>query len=384
MEAYFDNSATTAVYPQVVELTNKIFTKDYGNPSSLHMKGIEAERYLSDAKERIAKILKCDKKEILFTSGATESNNLSLIGSYLANKRNKNTLITTQIEHPSVSQVASFLEEMGVNVIRIPVDEKGIVDTDSLYDALSEDVFMVSVMGVNNETGVVEPVGDIASEVKRRYPDIIFHSDYVQGFSKYKLYPSRNNIDLLSASAHKFHGPKGVGFLFIKDKTRIKPLILGGGQQNNMRSGTDNVPGVAGMALAASLSFENASVSNANIKKIKDIIKDGLLKMDGVCINSPDDEICAPHILNVSFMGVRSEVMLHALEEKGIYVSSGSACSSNKKEKSSTLKSMNLSMQRMDSAIRFSFSENNTIEQALYLLEIIEPLYNQLKKFVRS
>ena len=249
MEIYLDNSATTRAYPEVAELVTKLMLEDYGNPSALHQKGVDAEQYLRRARETMAKILKVQEKEIYFTSGGTESNNWALVGTALAMQRMGKHIITTQIEHPAVQAPVSFLEEMGFTVTRLGVSREGMIDLQELEEAITPETILVSVMFVNNEIGSVEPVAEIGERIKRKNPNTVFHVDAIQAFGKLPIYPKKMNIDLLSVSGHKFHGPKGTGMLYIREKTRIRPVILGGGQQNGMRSGTENVPGAAGMAL---------------------------------------------------------------------------------------------------------------------------------------
>ena len=380
MEAYFDNSATTPVYPEVRDLVVKLMEQDYGNPSSLHQKGVDAARYVSDARDKIARLLKVQAKEIVFTSGGTESNNMALIGGALANRRAGNKIITTAVEHASVGSPLTFLEDMGFDVVRIPTGNDGVVDVDRLVDEVDDDTIIVSVMYVNNEIGAVMPVEDIARRIKEKNPSVLFHVDAIQAFGKYVIYPKRMGIDMMSISSHKFHGPKGVGALFIKDRVKVKPVIYGGGQQGGMRSGTENVPGIAGMALAAEMTYRDLDANVAHMRELKEHLIDELTQIDDVYSNSGD----APHIASITFKGVRSEVMLHALEEKGIYVSSGSACSSNKYSTSSTLKAIGLPPEKLESTLRFSFSPENTMEQIDYAVECCKELLPILRRYVRK
>ena len=250
-EVYLDNSATTRCSERAKDLMVKVLMEDYGNPSSLHMKGVEAENYIKEAKKKIAKTLKVDEKEILFTSGGTESNNTALIGAALANKRAGNHIITTSIEHASVSAVTGYLEELGFRVTYLKVDADGIISLDELREAVCEDTILVSMMMVNNEIGAVEPIEEAIKVIKEKNPNTLVHVDAIQAYGKYRIFPKKLGIDMLSVSGHKIHAPKGTGFLFIKDKTKVKPLIYGGGQQKGMRSGTENVPGVAALGEAA-------------------------------------------------------------------------------------------------------------------------------------
>ena len=352
MEVYFDNAATTKVYPEVKELMIKILEEDYGNPSSLHMKGVEAEKYIKEATARIATELKCQEKEIVFTSGGTEANNFALIGGAMAHRRAGKHIITTNIEHASVSATLEFLVKEGYEVSYVGVDEKGIVNSEELRTALREDTILVSVMYVNNEIGSIQPIEEITKIVKSNNPQTLMHVDAVQAFGKLRFSPKRLGVDLLSISGHKIHGPKGSGALYIKDKTLIRPTMYGGGQQKSMRSGTENVPAIAGMGLATELMYKNHDNKMEYIRNLKNTFIDKVTKLENVYDNSGE----APHIASITFVGIRSEVMLHALEDKGIYVSSGSACSSNKANISSVLKAINLPKERLESTLRFSLN----------------------------
>ena len=380
MQAYLDNSATTRCSERAKDLMVKVLMEDYGNPSSLHTMGVVAERYIKEAKERIAKTLKADEKEILFTSGGTESNNMALIGTALANKRAGNHIITTSIEHASVLSPLAYLEEQGFRVTYLTVDENGQISLDELRDAVCEDTILVSMMMVNNEIGAVEPIAEAAKIVKEKNPNTIIHVDAIQAYGKYRICPKKLGIDLLSVSGHKIHAPKGTGFLYIKDKTKIKPIIYGGGQQKGMRSGTENVPGFAGLGLATKMVYEDLEARTVRMRAVKDRLTERLKTLPDVYINEGE----APHILSVSFVGVRSEVMLHALEEREIYVSSGSACSSNKPAVSHVLASIGLPKDRLESTIRFSFSAENTVEQADYAADVIEEILPVYRKYVRK
>lgn len=380
MEAYFDNAATTVVFPEVRELVMRLMEEDYGNPSSLHLKGADAGSYVKAAKEIIAKELKAEPKEIVFTSGGTESNNMALIGAALANKRLGNKIITTTVEHASVSSCVKFLSDMGFEVVSIGTDKNGIVDIDKLVEAVDENTILVSVMYVNNEIGSVMPIEEIGRRIKEKSGKVLFHVDAIQAFGKMHIYPKRLNIDLMSISGHKLHGPKGVGVLFVKNGTKLKPIIYGGGQQDGMRSGTENVPGIAGLGLATKLVYENLEERVAHIKRLKDKLTEGLADIENIYCHSGE----APHIASFSFVGVRSQVMLNKLEERGIYVSAGSACSSNKQSVSSVLKAISLPKEQLDSTLRFSFSSYNTEEQVDYAIEVIKEILPILRRYVRK
>ncbi|CDD64475.1 cysteine desulfurase [Firmicutes bacterium CAG:882] len=383
MEIYLDNSATTAVHPDVVKLMSKIMLEDYGNPSSKHNKGVQAERYLNEAGETLASILKCDKKELLYTSGGTESDNMAFIGTALANKRRGNHIITTMIEHPAILETTVFLEKNGFEITYLPVDATGRVSLEALKEALKPETILVSIMYANNEVSIVEPIAEAAAMVKEYNPEIIFHTDAVQAFGKYRIIPKRENIDLMSVSAHKLHGPKGVGFLYIKDKTKINPIIFGGGQQKGMRSGTENVPGIAGMALAAKLCYENFDEKIERLYELKEYFTDRVLEIPGTVFNGRRGHEGTPHVISISFENVRSEVLLHALEDKGIYVSSGSACSSNKPALSGTLKAIGVKNNLLDSTIRFSLCTENTKEELDEVIIALNELVPMLRRYTR-
>ena len=383
MEAYFDNSATTRCYPEVAEIVVKTMTEDFGNPSAMHLKGVEAEKYVREAAQTLAKILKVNEKEISFTSGGTESNNLALFGGADANKRSGNHIITTSVEHAAVGQPAERLEQMGYEVTIVPVDHRGVVQLEALEKALRPDTILVSTMYVNNEVGAVMPVEEIAKLVHEKSPKALYHVDAIQAFGKYRIYPKKAGIDMLSVSSHKIHGPKGVGFLYINEKARIQPQILGGGQQAGMRSGTDNVPGIAGLGVAAKMVYTDFDEKIEHMYQLKERLAEGFLKLPDVRLNGMEIREGAPQILSASFLGVRSEVLLHTLEEKGIYVSAGSACSSHKRKAAGTLSAMGMEAAQRESTLRFSFSEENTFEEVDYALEVIGQVLPMLRRYSR-
>lgn len=383
MEAYLDNSATTRCYEEVRDIVVKTMMEDYGNPSSMHLKGVEAEKYVKEAAREIARTLKAQEKEIYFTSGGTESDNWALIGTAMANQRRGKHIITTVFEHAAISAPAAWLEEQGFEVTRIPVDSRGNLSMEELAAAIREDTILVSAMYVNNELGAVLPVEEIGALIKEKNPDTLFHADAIQAYGKYRIFPKKMKIDLLSVSSHKIHGPKGAGFLYIGEKVKIHPLILGGGQQKGMRSGTDNVPGIAGMGEAARIIYEHLEENTSRMRELKEYFRGELEKIDNVEINGPVAGEGAPHILNASFLGVRSEVLLHALEDQGIYVSAGSACSSHKRTGSPSLGAIGLSPERKESAVRFSFSEFTTKEELDYTLETLKSLLPMLRRYAR-
>ncbi len=389
MEVYLDNSATTRVLPEVVELMTKIMCVDYGNPSSLHMKGVLAERYLRGAKEVLAKILKVNEKELFFTSGGTEADNMALKGCAAANNRRGRHLITTQIEHPAVLNTMRYLESIGYQVTYLPVDGSGRISLEDLRRAIRPDTILVSIMYTNNEVGSLQPIAEAGELIKRVNPGALFHVDAVQAFGKARIYPKKMGIDLLSVSGHKIHGPKGVGMLYVGDRVKLQPIIYGGGQQQNLRSGTDNVPGVAGLAKAAELLYAHFDEDMERLGSYKQYFCNGVRGIEGVKINGllpgkPNGEGTAFHIVSVSFPGVRSEVLLHALEEEGIYVSAGSACAARKPQPSATLKAMGVDRQTLESTIRFSFSVYTTKEELDYTLHALYDKIPVLRKYSRS
>lgn len=383
MEVYFDNSATTRCYDSVKDIVIRTMTEDFGNPSAMHLKGVEAEKYVKDSAAQLARILKVQEKEILFTSGGTESDNLALIGGAMANKRSGNHIITTAVEHPAVIQPALFLQEQGFEVTYLPVDSRGVVKLDALEAVLRSDTILVSVMFVNNEVGAVMPVEEISRRIREKSPKALFHVDAIQAFGKYRIYPKKMGIDLLSVSSHKIHGPKGVGFLYISEKAKIQPQILGGGQQSGMRSGTDNVPGIAGLGVAAEEIYRNLDANVEKMYCLKEHIAKGLAKIPDIRMNGMDLREGAPQILSISVMGVRSEVLLHSLEERGIFISAGSACSSHKRKPSSTLAAMGMPKDQIESTVRLSFSEENTVEEADYFLQVMEEIVPMLRRYSR-
>lgn len=384
MEIYLDNSATTRCFDEVAAFMTKIMCEDYGNPSSLHRKGVQAEQHIRYAKEIIAKNLKVSEKEIFFTSGGTESDNLAIRGCAYANCRAGRHLITTQIEHPAILQTMKHLEEEGFRVTYLPADEKGCIRLEDLQRAITGETILVSIMHTNNEIGSLQPIVQAGALIKKINPRILFHVDAVQGYGKFKIYPKRMNIDLLSVSGHKIHGPKGVGFLYVDEKVKIKPIAFGGGQQNGLRSGTENVPGIAGMAKAVEMIYANLDEEVEKLYQIKEAFVSGLNKLEGVTVNGHPDREGAPHVVSVSIQGVRSEVILHALEDKGIYVSAGSACSAHKPQPSATLQAIGLSKDLLGSTIRFSFSVFTTMEEVNYTLQTMYDIIPMLRKYTRK
>lgn len=382
-EIYLDNSATTRVFPEVAELVTHIMCEDYGNPSSMHLKGVEAEKYIRSAKETLAKILKVNEKEIYFTSGGTESDNLALIGSAMANYRAGQHVITTQIEHPAVLQTCDYLEKKGFEVTYLPVDSNGQISLSDLERAIRPDTILVSIMHTNNEIGALQPIEEAGALIKRINPNTLFHVDAVQGFGKMRIYPKKWNIDMLAVSSHKIHGPKGVGFLYVGEKVKIHPISHGGGQQKGLRNGTENVPGIAGMALAAQMMYDHLDEDHTRLLALKARLIEGLCQIEDVKINGLTGADSASHIVSVSVRGVRSEVLLHALEDRGIYVSAGSACASNKPQTSATLKAIGVEKELLDSTVRVSMSVYTTCEEIDETVKAFGEIVPMLRRFTR-
>ena len=415
MEAYLDNAATTRVLPEVAELMTRVMTVDYGNPSSLHGKGFEAEKYIRTASEQIAATLKCDASNIVFTSGGTESNNQALIGTALANKRRGKHIVTTSFEHPSVHEPLLYLEQQGFEITFIPVESDGSVSKDVLVDALRDDTILVSIMLVNNEIGAIQDIEGLAAAVKKHDPDIVFHTDAIQAYGKLRIKPAKSGIDLMSVSGHKLHGPKGIGFLYVREGTKLHPYIHGGHQQKNRRSGTENVPGIAGLGLAAEMAYRSVDENYDRIGRLRDDFTDKLRQIDGVIVHadrmsdmstdmrtSPSDRMSdmsmdmqisssersgvrhiSPYIISIGVEGVKSEVLLHALEDKGIYVSSGSACSSNHPGISDTLTAVGIPKEYLDSTIRISLSRFTTDEELDHTVNTLQELLPVLRRFTK-
>ena len=379
MKAYLDNSATTKCAPQVVDVCVKVMQEDYGNPSSKHMKGVEAENYIKDAKETIAKTLKCQDKEILFTSGGTESNNMAIIGTAMANKRKGNHVIVSSVEHSSVKEPFNFLEEQGFKVTYLKVDSKGIVDIEELKNALDDETILVSVMYTNNEIGAVEPIEEIGHIVKSYNPDIVFHVDAIQAYGKFKIIPKKLGIDLLSVSGHKIHGPKGSGFLYIKDKTRIKPIIYGGGQQKGMRSGTENVPGIVGYGVAAERAARTMAERTAKEIEVRDYLINRILTEIPNCRLNGDPVKRLPNNCNISFEFIEGESLLIMLDMKGICASSGSACTSGSLDPSHVLLAIGLPHEKAHGSLRLTLSEEITKEDVDFVVEQIKAIVDRLR-----
>ena len=380
MEIYLDNSATTKPYQEVVDKMVLALTTQYGNPSSIYKKGIEVEREIKEIRRNIARSLGAKETEIYFTSGGTECNNTIIRSVANLNKKTKNHIISTVIEHPSVLNTLKDLEADGFEVTYLPVGKDGKISLEDLKNAIKKETILVSVMHVNNEIGTIQPIEEIGKYLKSLDEKVYFHVDGVQSYAKIKFRPSRYNIDFMSVSGHKLHGPKGIGFMYIKENNRIKPLLTGGGQEIGIRSGTENVPGIYGIGEAVRILNQDLEGTIDKIKGLRDLLKEEILaNIDNVKINSPEDGVC--HVLNVSFRGVRGEVLLHYLEQKEIYASTGSACSSKKKG-SHVLNAIGLTPDEIEGAIRFSLSDLNTKEEIMKTVEVLKESVSDLRMII--
>lgn len=380
MEIYLDNSATTKPYQEVVDKMVLALTTQYGNPSSIHKKGIEVEREIKEIRRNIARSLGAKENEIYFTSGGTECNNTIIRSVARLNKKTKNHIISTVIEHPSVLDTLKDLESEGFEVTYLPVDKDGKISIEDLKNAIKKETILVSIMHVNNEIGTIQPIEEIGKYLKSLDEKIYLHVDAVQSYAKIKFRPSRYNIDFMSVSGHKLHGPKGIGFMYVKENNRIKPLLTGGGQEIGIRSGTENVPGIYGIGEAVKVINKDLEGTIDKIRELRDLLKEEILaNIDDVKINTPEDGVC--HVLNVSFRGVRGEVLLHYLEQKEIYVSTGSACSSKKKG-SHVLNAISLTPEEIEGAIRFSLSDLNTKEEILETIKVLKESVSDLRMII--
>ena len=375
MECYFDNSATTQPAKEAVDAMLPVLTEFYGNPSSLHKPGDEAAALLDKSRKQLAKAFGCTTGEVYFTAGGTESNNLAIFGTAMALKRRGNRIVTTDVEHPSVEEPMKRLEEQGFEVVRLPVDEYGRVKEEDLFDAVNKDTILVSMMLVNNEVGSIQPVKAARAAVKRAGAPAYIHCDAVQAFGKLPVGPKELGVDLISVSSHKVHGPKGIGALYVKKGIRLVPYILGGGQEDNVRSGTQAMPAIVGFGAAVEATGNPMKHLNA-VQAMRDDLVARVTAEEGVAVNSAPDAL--PYIVNLSVLGVPSEVLRNFLSDRGCYVSTGSACS--KGHRSRVLTEMQLDPKRIDSAVRISFSRYNTPEEVQYLADCILEAKNTLRK----
>ena len=381
MDIYLDNSATTKPYKEVIDKMVYALSTDYANPSSLHRKGIEVEKNIKNIRQNIARTLGTKDKEIYFTSGGTESNNTIIRSVASINKKRKNHIISTTIEHPSVLNTLKDLESEGYEVTYLEVDKDGKINIDELKKAIKPTTCLVTIMHVNNEVGSIQPIQEIGKYLKSLDDKVYLHVDAVQSYTKINFRPSRYNIDFMSVSGHKFHGPKGIGFMYIKENNRIKPILTGGGQEIGIRSGTENTPGIYGLGEAVRIINEDLDNKIEKIKSLRDLLKNEIINnIDDIKLNSPSDGVC--HILNVTFYGIKGEVLLHYLEQKGVYVSTGSACSSKKKG-SHVLNAIKLKPKEIEGAVRFSLSDFNTEEEILEAAKIVKESVKDLRMIIR-
>lgn len=384
MEVYLDNAATTKPRKSVVQAVVYGMEELYGNPSSLHGKGVMVEKHIKQIRKNIARFLGCQDQALYFTSGGTESNNMAIRGAAEAYGRRGRHLITSKIEHPSVLNTMEDLAAKGYEVTYIDVDKRGLIDLDQLLSAVREDTILVSIMHVNNEVGSIQPIEILGRELKRKNKNTLFHVDAIQSFGKIKIPVNTLPIDMLSFSGHKIHGPKGIGGLYVKKGVRLRPVVTGGNQETGIRSGTENVPGIFGLGKAVEEMDQDHPAKMKRLKDLKEyLIKNLSTAIENIEILTGADQSFADHILSVAFIGVKSEVLLHSLEEDGIYVSAGSACSSKKKGQSHVLKAMGLREQLIDSTLRLSISDETTIEQLSYAIDRIKYHVEALRKIMR-
>ncbi|WP_284036163.1 cysteine desulfurase family protein [Neobacillus sp. 114] len=379
---YFDNSATTKPYKEVLNSFLTVSSEYFGNPSSLHSFGGQAEKLLSQAREQSAKLIGVKPNELYFTSGGTESNNLAIKGAALGNRNRGRHLITSSVEHPSVLTAMEQLEQEGFEITRLPVDKAGRVSVEDVKSSIRKDTILVSIMQVNNEVGTIQPIKEIGHMLKS-HPSVIFHVDAVQGIGKVPVDIYESRIDLLSISAHKIHGLKGTGALFIREGVRIVPLFSGGNQERKIRSGTENVAGAVAMAKALRMTLDKSAEAMKNMVELKNLLRNKLNEIEKIQINTPIEN-SAPHILNFSLKGIKSEVFIHALEQKNIFVSTTSACSSKKKAPSNTLLQMGVPEELAESAIRISLSFDNTEEEARKAILEIEKTVKHLGRVMNK
>ena len=373
-EIYLDNSATTRVYKEAADEAYSAMTEFYGNPSSLHNKGIEAERIMEDARKKIAGALGADGGELVFTSGGTEANNLGVIGGALAKKRRGNRVVISAYEHDSVMRAGKYLSENGFDVVWLSPNERGEITPEAVFEAVNEKTVLVSVMLVNNEVGAVNTVAQLSAAAKRKNQDVVFHCDAVQAFCKMPFRADKLGADLVTVTAHKIGGPKGVGALWIKKGARVLPLHFGGEQEKEIRPGTEALPLIAAFGKAAEISKNSLPEFQRKMEELRNLLLDGIKDEPGILLNSKERAL--PGIVNLSVPGIRSEIMLHFLENRGIYVSSGSACAQG--AKSHVLKAMGYPPERIDSALRISFGRENTPKDVEELLSAIKDAMREL------
>lgn len=383
MFVYLDNSSTTRQYDRVTEAMSRMMREDFGNPSSLHRLGLTSEKAVKEARNQVARSLGAEAEEITFTSGGTESDNTVLFGAVQARKHQGDHVVTTKVEHPAILEACRRLEASGTKVDYVGVDGNGVIRMEELLDKVNDRTVLVSVMHVNNEMGTIQPLKEIAA-LKERFPELLIHTDAVQSYGKVPI--SLKGIDFLSVSGHKIHGPKGIGALYVKKGLTIPPFVYGGGQERGFRSGTENVPAIVGFGEAAKLLREEWNQRINKLSQVREYLLAGIkAEIPEVKVNGFEDAGCCPSILNISFLGCRGEVLLHTLEQSEIYVSTGSACSSNTKKKGShVLAAAGLAPEEIEGAVRFSFSEDNTIEQMDYVLERLKQAVESFRRLQKA
>ena len=383
---YLDNSATTKCSIDVIKKIEDVSIECFGNPSSLHKLGFEAERVLKESKEIFSKILNTSENGIIFTSGGTESNNLALIGYALRNKNKGNHIISSSIEHDSVLNTIKFLSSIGFEISLVEPDKYGSIDPEDVIKLVKDNTILVSIMHINNEIGSINDIKSISKLVKSHNKNIAIHSDCVQSFGKYDI--KNLDADLITLSSHKIHGPKGVGALINKGSLNLNPIIYGGGQQNNLRSGTENVPSIYGFAYASQYMYENFNDNYSKLKDIKNAYLQGIKNLNdkygNIYLTGPSDNNSSVHIINIIFKGIRAEVLLHSLEEDGIYVGTGSACSSHSKEKSKVLTAIKIPSEDLDSSIRISLGCDNTLDEVKTVIDTLDVKIPLLRKYLRK
>lgn len=384
MNVYLDNSATTIIHEDIVKVYEELSYVNYGNPSSIHSMGVQSEKMIKEARSNVARLLKTQEKEIVFTSGGTEANNLALIGATRASRIKKGTIITTPIEHPSVLNTVKYLESEGHRILYVKLKNNGLVDLDDLSNILTDDISLVSIMAVNNETGVIQNSSAIGSLIKKGAPKALFHVDAVQAFGKVDISVNAQKIDLLSISSHKIHGPKGAGALYIRKGVRVLPLFYGGNQENGIRPGTENVPAIVGFGEACLPREQTLKSKKENITSLKNYFVNKIIDtIPSAELNGELSDDFSPYIANISFHGIGGEIIVHSLERKNIYVSTGSACSSKNKKFSHVLQALNIDEERMKGAVRFSFSEYTTKEQLDYVIDQLIITIEELEKIIK-
>lgn len=372
-EIYFDNAATTQVLPEVADLALHMMREEFGNPSALYNKGLRAERAVKEARAQVAALIGAKPQEIIFTSSGTEANNMALRGVMHNRAKRGRHLILSAVEHQSVLQTARALLEENFDFDMLPVNGRGLINVAAVPDMIRSDTILLSSMLVNNEVGALQPIAELRRAMSSVRSNLLLHVDAVQAFGKTPIDVQQMGIDFLSVSGHKLHAPKGVGFLYVRQGLRLPPLLTGGGQEGGWRSGTENVPAICALGLAAKLAGEQMEARQEQIKRVRQAFLQGLQGLEGWEINGPRDEASVlPNILNIYFSGTKSEILLHMLEEDGLLVSSGSACASNRKDTlSHVLRAMQLRRAQIEGALRFSFSHLNTVEEARRAAQIV-------------